>query len=151
MSFASEALLHRAAILSIVASLLHAFVTGEHFDEWWGYGVFFVFSAMAQAIFGGIPLFSRMMESESILTSWPRARLQAYCWAGIVGNVLIIGMYVVTRTVGIPLFGPDAGKVESVGVIDVVSKLVELALVIHLALLLRTQSRAGPAGALDEG
>lgn len=147
----AERLLTRAAFLSIVASLLHAIAAGAHFDEWWGYGAFFVIAAMAQAIFGGIPFFSRMMEAESILDSWPRVRLQAYAWAGIVGNAIIIGVYVLSRTLGIPFFGPEAGKVEAVGGIDIVSKLVELALVIHLVLLLRTLSRAGPAAAQGAG
>lgn len=146
-----EVALTRAALLSVAASLLHAFITGEHFDDWWGYGVFFLVAAMAQAIFGGIPFFSRMLEGTSILDAWPRARLQAYYWAGIVGNALIIGMYVVTRTVGIPYFGPNAGKIEAVGGIDIVSKLVELALILHLLWLLKKLSRAGPAAALDAG
>jgi hypothetical protein len=135
-----EKWLTRAAILSIVASLLHGLVTGEHFDEWWGYGVFFVAAALAQGVFGLIPFFTRMMENESILQRWPASRLQAYFWAGIVGNVLIIGMYVVTRTVGIPFFGPEAGTIEAVGPIDVVSKLTEAALVAHLWVLSRRLS-----------
>ena len=58
-------------------------------------------------------------------------------WAGIIGNLAIIALWLVTRTVGIPPVGPHAGETESVGAIDLVSKLVELCLVVVLGALLR--------------
>ena len=53
-------------------------------------------------------------------------------------NGLIIALWLMTRTVGIPYFGPEAGVVEAVGVIDTVSKLVEGALIVCLVVLWRT-------------
>ncbi len=34
--------LYAAAGLSVAAALLHFWVTPEHFEEWWGYGAFFL-------------------------------------------------------------------------------------------------------------
>ena len=56
----------------------------------------------------------------------------------IVGNLSSIALSVVTRTVGIPHFGPHAGEVADVGTIALVSRLVELLLIIVLGVLLRT-------------
>ena len=62
--------------------------------------------------------------------------------AGIVGNSAIILLYLVARTVGIPFFGPDAGEIEEVGLLDVGATMVEAMLVVALgALLLRQLSR----------
>ncbi|MBA2345175.1 MAG: hypothetical protein H0V83_08850, partial [Rubrobacter sp.] len=52
--------------------------------------------------------------------------------AGIVGNSAIVLLYLVTRTLGIPFFGPEAGVVEEVGVLDVIATASEAALVIGL-------------------
>ena len=116
-----QRLLSAAAVLSLLAALIHVWVMPEHFAEWWGYGLFFLVAAAAQALFAVVVL---------------KAPTPAVLGAGIVGNVAIIVLWAYTRAVGIPL-GPHAGEVEAVGAIDVVSKLVELALVLMLAVLLR--------------
>ena len=36
-----------AAALSLIASLVHVWIMPEHFAEWWGYGLFFLISAVA--------------------------------------------------------------------------------------------------------
>lgn len=114
-------LLYAAAALSLVAALIHILAMPEHFDEWWGYGTFFLVVALAQWFY---PL---------ALLRWPR---RPTCLLGILGNLAIIGLYIVTRTAGIPLFGPHAGEVEDIGVVDLTSKLAELALVIILVALM---------------
>lgn len=116
---------YSAAALSFGAAILHALVAPEHFEEWWGYGTFFCVVAIAQGLFG-IALLRR--PSRWLLP------------AGIVMNLLFIAIYVVTRTAGIPLVGPHAGHVEPVGGIDVVSKLMELGLVLTLIPLWRVSS-----------
>src|SRR5688500_14838856 len=124
-----EKLLVRVCALSIAAGLIHGLVTPDHFEEWWGYGVFFLVAALAQSFYGAVPLFTRMVEGESVLARWRPGRLRAYLWAGILGNVAIIALYAVTRIVGIPFFGPEAGEVEAVRMIDVVSKLLEVGVI----------------------
>ena len=108
-----------AIVLSVYASLLHDWVIPEHYREWWGYGAYFLAAAAAQAFLAGLLLF------------WPGRRVFLI---GIVGNCAILILYVVTRTLGIPLFGPAAGRVEPVGGLDLAAAAAEIGLV---AVLLR--------------
>jgi hypothetical protein len=50
--------------------------------------------------------------------------MSRYALAGAIVNIAVIGLYIVTRTAGIPL-GPEAGEAEGVGVPDTISKLFE--------------------------
>lgn len=102
--------------LSMAAAALHGGVTGAHFTEWFGYGLFFLVATVTQFVWGGF-LLLRFFETKAALSDpFPRvghSRLERpYFWAGVIGNALIITMYLVTRTVGIPWFGPEAGEVE---------------------------------------
>src|SRR5207248_3846190 len=110
MSARQEKLLLRVCVLSLFAGLIHGIVSPDHFAEWWGYGVFFIVAAFAQAGYGAIPLFRRMVEDESVLVGWSRPKLRAFLWVGIAGNCATLLLWLVTRTVGIPFFGPEAGK-----------------------------------------
>ena len=86
-----------------------------------------------------LAIFSRHQKRVAALLRWPR---RSILLLGIVGNLAIIALYVMTRTLGIPFFGPHAGEVEAVGIIDLASKVLELALVIVLVALLRTGRRS---------
>ena len=120
-------ILHLAAIFSIVASLVHLWMAPAHLAEWWGYGAFFLAAAAAQGLFG------------LALLRWPARWLLL---AGIVGNLALVSFYAVTRTVGIPFFGPHAGMVEEVGVPDLVATGAELGLVVALVMLSGTFNHA---------
>ncbi len=56
-------------------------------------------------------------------------------------------LYRVTRTIGIPYIGPEAGTIESAGLLDVTSKLLELALIACLVLILRPSWPSRPTAA----
>jgi hypothetical protein len=115
--------LYAAAALSLLAALIHLWVTPEHFEEWWGYGAFFLVSAAAQVLYAPIVLL------------WP-ARMVLL--GGITGNLAIVALYLLTRTVGIPLFGPEAGEVEGFGFVDVCATASEVGVAVALgAALLR--------------
>ncbi len=45
-------ILYVAVTLTVVAASVHAWETPEHFEEWWGYGVFFMLVAVAQGLYG---------------------------------------------------------------------------------------------------
>ena len=62
---------------------------------------------------------------------------------GVGGNLAIIVLSLVTRTVGVPFFGPHAGEIEEVGVIDLAATLAEVALVVALVALLWSVRRSG--------
>ncbi len=115
--------LYAAAALSLVAALVHLWVMPEHFREWWGYGAFFLVSAVAQVLY--VPLLLRRPSRAILLL-------------GVGGNLAIVSLYLLTRTVGIPLFGPHAGEVEGAGFMDLCATTSELGIAAALgALLLR--------------
>lgn len=107
-------LLCAAAALSLIAALVHLWVVPEHFEEWWGYGTFFLVVAAAQALYGMALLWR------------PGDGLFAL---GITVNLALLILYMVTRTVGIPVFGPHAGHVEELETAGLLTKTAELVLV----------------------
>jgi hypothetical protein len=118
-----ERTLYAAATLSLLAGLIHLWVTPEHFEEWWGYGAFFVVAGAAQILYVPIVL----LLPTRIVLLW-----------GIAGNLAIVVLYLLTRTVGIPFFGPEAGEVEGFGFVDVWATASELGIAVALgAALLR--------------
>ena len=120
-------ILYAAAVFSLLAALIHLWVMPEHFEEWWSYGAFFLVSAVAQGLYC------------AALLRGPRRPLLLL---GIGGNLSIIALYLLTRTVGIPFFGPHAGEVEGIGMLDLSATAAELALTGTLgALLLRDLPR----------
>ncbi len=117
----SKMILYAAVSLSLLAALIHLWVMPEHFEEWWGYGAFFLVSAVAQGLYC------------AVLLRWPRRPLLLL---GVGGNLSIIALYLLTRTVGIPFFGPHAGEVEGIGMLDLSATAAELALIGTLGTLL---------------
>ena len=115
-----------AVVLSAVAGLIHLAVAPEHFQEWFGYGVFFTVVGIGQLAYA------------FVLAYRPDQRLLS---TGLVGTAWLFGLYVVTRTIGIPWFGPLAGEVEPVGLHDLLSKSVEAGLIGCLALQRVQQAR----------
>jgi hypothetical protein len=115
-----------AAALSMVAALIHLWVLPEHFEEWWGYGAFFLVAASAQLLY--VPLLLR----------WPT---RTVLLLGIGGNFAIVVLYLLTRTAGIPLFGPEAGEVEGVGFADVCATTSELGISVALGTALLQEIR----------
>lgn len=112
-------------MLSVYAAVLHNWVLPEHWRVWWGYGLYFLLAACAQFFYSGA------------VVLWP-ARWIAR--VGIVGNTSLLVLYVITRTTGIPIFGPAAGQVESVGFLDLLTAAAEVALIVVLMGLQRTSS-----------
>jgi hypothetical protein len=110
--------------LSLLAALIHVWAMPEHLEEWRGYGTFFLNAAIAQGLFS------------AALLRWLHRSLLLLL--GIGGNLLIVALCFVTRTVGVLVSGPDAGEVEEVGFTDLSATMSELAIVLALgAVLLR--------------
>jgi len=119
-------LLGGLAALSAGAAAIHFAVIFEHFGEYVLYGVFFLVISWAQMIWAALVL-------------WRPSRL--WLWLGMAGNALIIAVYVASRTVGLPI-GPDVSNPEPVGGLDVVSVILEVALIAGCAALLWRPSLA---------
>jgi hypothetical protein len=117
----------------IVSGSAHGLVTQEHFQEWWGYGVFFLVTAICLIGFG-LALVTDAMDPRYMPGDVHRIRRLMYA-LGAIGNASVVGLYVLTRTAGIPL-GPGSGSVESVSLVDVVAKTAELLAVAGLVVLL---------------
>ena len=77
-------------------------------------------AAIAQVLF--VPLLLR----------WPN---RTVLLLGVADNSAIVLLYLFTGVVGIPLFGPEAGEVERVGIIDVCATASEVAIVVALSAL----------------
>jgi hypothetical protein len=116
---------YAAAVLSMLAGWIHVFFAPEHFEEWVGYGVFFVVASICQMLFALM-----------VITNAPLRR--ELLWAGILGNMALLALWGITRTIGIPFFGPNAGEVETVGLLDLTAQIAELALIACLIILLRS-------------
>lgn len=114
------------AALSAGAAAIHFAVTFEHFAEYMLYGVFFLIISWAQLIWAAV-------------VAWRPSRL--WLWLGITGNALVLAVYVASRSTGLP-FGPDLGNPEPVGGLDVVSGVLEFALIAGCAALLWRPSLA---------
>jgi hypothetical protein len=114
------------AALSAGTAAIHFAVVFEHFSEYVLYGAFFLIISWAQAIWAAVVL-------------WRPSRL--WLWLGIAGNTIIVAVYLASRTTGLP-FGPDNGHTEPFGALDVVSAILEVALIAGCAALLRWPSLA---------
>jgi len=116
-----EALRFAVAVASAGAATIHFAVIDQHFAEYWLFGVFFVAAALAQL--GWV----------IAVASNPTRTVYL---VGALGNALIAVTWVISRTTGLP-FGPGAGEPEPVGIADVVSTALELAVVTGSVLLLK--------------
>jgi hypothetical protein len=95
--------------VSWAAAFVHAAVTTAHFDEYWLFGLFFVAVAILQGAWG------------AWIYKDPRpGRL----WLGAVGNLLVVLVWTISRTVGLPL-GPEAWHPEAIGFVDAMATLDE--------------------------
>jgi hypothetical protein len=119
-------LLGSLAALSVGAAAIHFAVVFEHFAEYALYGVFFLVISWAQVIWPAVLL-------------WRPSRL--WLWLGAAGNAIVIAVYVLSRTSGLP-FGPDLHNPESVGALDVVSCVLEFGVIAGCAALLWRPSLA---------
>lgn len=118
-----------AAVSSVAAAVVHLVVIPSHFAESTLFGVFFVALAMAQIAYAGVLLMR------------PRVFLLV---AGALGNIMTIGLWLVSRTVGLPL-GPEAGHPEPVGALDILATTAELVLIGAVVLALRQAIAVQPS------
>jgi hypothetical protein len=115
-----------AALLSLGAAWVHLAYWESHWREWWGYGMFFLATGAAQALFA------------PAIVRWPRRWLLL---AGVAGNLAIVGTYVLSRTQGVPI-GTHAGVAERAGAADLATTAAEIVLVgVLLAMVGRTARR----------
>ena|SRR5215203_689762 len=108
----AQLLVITAALLSAGAAAIHFVVIPAHFEEWCGFGAFFVASGLAQ-----------LGWSLAVVT-WPR---QPLFWMGVIGNAAIVALWVVTRVEG-TLLGPEPD--EPIGIAEGIATGFEVAIVV---------------------
>ena len=122
------------AVLSAAAGAIHLSVAAPHFDYFWLHGTFFVALGLAQVAWAGLVLAA------------PTKLVYA---AGALGNGLIIGTWVLSRTAGVP-FGPEPWVPEHIGVIDAMATAFEVLIVGAVFFRLR-KPQTGPPRELSFG
>lgn len=121
VQFKPRSWLVRATVLAGSLGIIHILATPLYFDQWLGYGIVFVAVAVLQVMYS------------MVLAVNPPRRI--YLWAGIIGNILIVAVWLLTRTVGVPL-GPMAGEVLPVEFLDGLAQVLEVIQIVHLVVLL---------------
>src|SRR5712691_938067 len=117
------------AIMSIATAAIHFAVAGQHFQQYWLYGVFMLVVAWLQLLW-------------AIMAMARPSRL--LLGGGVILNVGVVAVYVVTRTIG-DVIGPGAHSVEQAGFGDLLCTALEAIVVAGCAWLLiaRTDHRVG--------
>ena len=119
------------AILSLGAAGIHFAVMGDHFNLTWYHGAFFAATAWLQLAWA------------VAIVMKPSRRLLL---AGIIGNLVVAEVWLVSRTIGIP-FGPDAGVAEGAAFSDVLCTILEVGIVLGSLALLKPRLLDRPARA----
>jgi len=111
-----------------VTAVIHFAVAGQHFQEYWLYGVFMLVVAWLQLLWAAAAI------------ARP-SRLLLAC--GVILNVAVVAVYIVTRTAG-DVIGPGASSPEQAGFGDVLCTVLEAIVAAGCAWLLiaRTDSPA---------
>jgi hypothetical protein len=113
-------LLRVVAVCSLFGSeAIHTSIIAAHLAEWVGAGAFFTVISVIEGL-----LAVGLIETRS---RWA-------CLVGLAVSMGTVGVWAVSRTVGIP-FGPNGGRVEAIGAADAVSTVLELTAACALATL----------------
>jgi hypothetical protein len=129
---ASPAALYLAAALLLASAAIHLWAMPGHFLAWWGYGALFLAGAAAQGLFTVLVL------------RWP---VSGVCLGAIGVNLVLVSLYIVSHTRGVP-FGPHAGGVEEAGMLDTLAAVAGVGAMVYLVSLLRGLVRAVAINAL---
>lgn len=127
-----------AAVGVLAAGIIHVAQVALHLAEDVHFGAFFV-------VVGGLQLAAAL--------ALVRACRPAWYWLGIAGSVATIGVWLVSRSLGLP-FGAEPGSPEVVGMADAAASLLEGVTIVALLLWLRDRTpgaRFGTYGAAAGG
>jgi hypothetical protein len=118
---ATEELVLIAGLLVFASSFIHSVLIADHFAHYWLFGVGFAVAALAQAAWT-VLVYQDPLNRRVLL-------------AGAIGNALLIVVWAISRTVGMPV-GPQPWKPEAVGAVDLLSKADELGSIVIVAVVL---------------
>ena len=104
--------------MALAAGVIHLAQVGPHLTESWAFAAFFLIVGTVQVVAAGF-----------LLRTWPAGWFRF----GILGSAAVIGIWVLSRTVGLP-FGPEPGGAEELGAADAAASLAEAITVVVLGL-----------------
>ena len=131
-----------AAFLSIGALVCHAIDVPDHLTEWWGFSAYFVTVGAFQFFYGfGLLLKPWRYDESGDMRINPDRYGRSYYVLGLVLSVSIIVLYIISRTSGMPFFGPDA-KAQSFTILSLVPVVENLPLIYCLALILHRTGKS---------
>ena len=122
-----------AALMSAAAAAIHLAVVAPHLREYAPFGLLFGATALAQASW-----------AMAMITA-PSTRLLV---AGAAGNAAIVGAWVLSRTVGLPV-GPGRWTPEPAAALDVAAATLELGIVTAAIALLAAGRSLAPPGSRE--
>ncbi|MEX2136731.1 MAG: hypothetical protein WEB29_07215 [Chloroflexota bacterium] len=113
-----------AAVLALTAGAVHLGQVGVHLAEGWPIAGFFLVVGVIQVAAAGL-LF--------------RPRPRSWFWVGIAASAAVIGVWIVSRALGLPFV--EGGEPEPVGVADGVASLTEAWTIVVLGAYLAEPTR----------
>jgi hypothetical protein len=113
-----------AAGTALGAGAIHLAQVAVHLEEGWIFAAFFL-------VVGAVQVIAALL----LVRTWP----VLWFWFGIAGSAAVIGVWVVSRTIGLP-FGPEPGQAEALGTADAAASLSEAITVVALAVWLIDRS-----------
>ncbi len=121
------------AILSISAGIIHLLLIQEHMKEAFVWGISFLISGIAQLIFGIIII---LMGGK--LSPINKSILYYF---GIIGNALLVGIFVLVRLIT-PPFSTEAAPINELEPNGIITIITEILLVVLLAYLIKSTSKS---------
>ncbi len=133
--------LRRTAALALLGvALIHALHVSDQFGVWAPYGMAMIVIVTAQITLGAA-LLLQPWRYDALGADRPRAdqRARPYYWNGVVVNVALVVLYVVSRAAGMPLVGGETGDAQPTTLAGVVASLGEGGAAACLLALLRRE------------
>jgi hypothetical protein len=121
------------AILSISAGIIHLLLIQEHMKEAFVWGISFLISGIAQLIFGIIII---IIGGE--LSPINKSILYYF---GIIGNTLLVGIFVLARLFT-PPFSTEAAPINELEPNGIITIITEIILIVLLAYLIKSISKS---------
>ena len=120
------------AILSMSAGTIHLLLIQEHMEESIIWGISFLISGIAQIIFGIVIIVSKRLYS---------INKPVLYYFGIVGNSLLIGIFVLVRLVT-PPFSSESAPINELEPNGIITIITEILLIVLLAYLIKSTSKS---------
>jgi hypothetical protein len=122
-----------AAILSMSAGIIHLLLIQEHMEESILWGIFFLISGIAQIIFGIFIIIT--VEKLS-----PVNKSILY-YFGIVGNSLLVGIFILVRLFT-PPFSTESAPINELEPNGIITIIIEILSIVVLAYLIKSYSKS---------